>query len=190
MSITRRNSTKQHPQNGELFTPIFKIDGVQYYTFTDFSKLPLSRKIIIEHIRQQSNWSMTDETLKSALNQVRFYLDPGNGQLEVGNAISMIDQILKRIEMLALPEILYRIAACCFYTIDENLEDDILPDEITHRASLLKKKNKLEYLLTTNMLSTLNLNNLLEHGSMESLHAELKALQVIADWQAKFWKMG
>lgn len=174
----------------ELHAPYsfaFEIDGENFYTWDDMSALPLSRKFTAGAMLDLRQLRIGDEQLDKTLAYMERLLDPSDGTVQAGDAMVLIHELRKRLQMLPLPKLVIRLAVELFFKIDDNFEEDLAPEEAARRIKLFEKVKK-KVIFQKAMLDITGLHALLDSASSsQAFLRELEMTQVIADQQDRFF---
>lgn len=181
--------TKPHPVTGGNYTFAFEIDGKKYYKWEKEEDIPLSRKLYINGFVKATNLTIEGKDFKQYIqDQYRMLL---SGQVDTAKQHCL--EILGRMQEVALPKLIFRIMALCYFEEGEDLKKDLPSDILESRAELFwkKKEQTLQEIFTppiAPILSDLKFFNVDMSRSlkeMEEFLNNLMAHQIIADQRHK-----
>ncbi len=188
-----------HPQTKAELKLAFEIEGKKFFEFKDYTDYPLERRLYAMNHLSMITLNITPETLQAALGKVSQMIDqirhinhePARMDMG-GQAMAMLDEMIKRSEMITLPRVIFRVMAILLFEEGEDLKSEPAISELEKREELFwrfKKKAVLRKAFGNPMKGLWNLSSLLKDDSeaqRESLLNQMIRQQVIADLQEPF----
>jgi hypothetical protein len=99
----------------------FIVNGVQYYNFKRDTEVRTGRYMILTNFLQEVNYRMDLERLKMYIKRIRSELDNSRGQINVGNAVVFLDQMMNLTTQAFEAETIYRLASAIYFDDTEDL---------------------------------------------------------------------
>lgn len=165
----------------------FEIEGETFYVWDDLAAMPLSRKFAAGAILDLRQLRISDEALDKSLHYISTLLDPASGSIQPGNALVLIHEIRKRLQMLPLPKLVVRLAVQIFFKLGDDFEQDLSPDEAERRYELFLRFKK-KVIFYPRILSIIGLHSFSESGlSSQAFLQQMDLSQIIADQQEAYF---
>lgn len=128
----------RHPVSKTNYVPAFEIEGEKFFKWQNVEDVPTGRKIYIDGFISATNLNWSPEQRTEAWTKII--------QLAANKDTKGVQllgvEALKRIEMLPLPKMIFRLMAMLYLKQDDDIELDLPPDEIERRAELFERVKK------------------------------------------------
>lgn len=106
---------------GRAVVPAFEINGVQYYELPDIFSLPTGRALAALDFYKEVKMSCDRETLIQHCEAFDKIFNSKSIDLMQLAKIQL--QLKEKLEMIATPDLIYKLASVCFFDKTESLED-------------------------------------------------------------------
>jgi len=119
-SITRpRPRTALHPDYKSAIEFCFRLDGKDFYTFTNMLDMPVRRYQRMSEFIREADLRMTRDDLYDYVDLMEKAINKGN----VTVIVNMITTIKYSLDIFIETETFYRLFSCALFTKDEDLTD-------------------------------------------------------------------
>ena len=167
----------------------WEADGEKFYRMKDMGHLMTKGRgvFVNAYIKTLQNYRVTPEAFQNWKEAMRNALNVQDGQINIGLAHKLLDQLEEREAMFTDLEAAYKVCALSTFTLTDDLAGGLDPEEEARRISLLKKKT-LEEFLQIRPLTDFGLINLPSKGTSRThFNSVLKGNQAIVNAQNLFW---
>lgn len=175
------------PKLHASYSPIFSVNGEQFYKWDDIAALPLSRKFTAGAMLDLRQLRISDDQLDRTLSFLELLLDPSDGTVKAGDALVLVHELRKRLQMLPLPKLIIRLAVELFFKPEDDFSEDLDPGEAQRRYELFTKVKK-KVILLPSILDIIGLHALSETDSKSpEFLREMEMNQILADQQDRYY---
>ena len=106
-----------HPDTKNLIKEVFKINDKRYYEYKNYADMPAERYMELSELINEADMKIDRDTLKKLLKIQEEHLNSG----AISKAMVINEDIQRRMELFFEKDTLYRIAACVFFTLEEDI---------------------------------------------------------------------
>jgi len=127
----------------------FEANGIKYYSFKSDTDMRYGRYVIQQTFLQEYFLRCDLATLKSNIKSMRKFLNPtlgkdGNGRMELGRALEMLDIMEQQTEIAFEPETVYRLASCIYFD-DQEIISEYDKEHNEKKIACWKEANTIDF---------------------------------------------
>lgn len=112
---------KLRDQYNKQVIPAFEIDGTQYYELPDIFSMPTQRAMAAMNYYEELRQCCDREYLIQYSDKQTEILNSGN--IVLSDLFTMAKQLKERLQMIAAPDHIYKLASVVYFDKTENIED-------------------------------------------------------------------